>query len=446
MIRFKSMLAEVRPTVALAVPIIVGQVSQMLMGITDSVMIGQTGTVPLAASSFGGNVFGVFYVVGIGLMIPVAIFVARARGAQRPEECGEYLRHGLALALGFGILETAVMAALGAQLHWFRQPPEVLAVVNPFFWLIGASITPVLVYLALRQFAEALGRPWVPMFIMLAGVGLNVLLNWVFIWGHLGAPALGLAGAGLSTLISRTLGVWVLFEWLRRDPATRVAWPRSWWAPLSGARLKEMLKLGLPTSGILFFESGAFTAAAIMMGWLGAAPLAAHQIALSCAGTTFMVSLGLSMAAGMRVSAAVGAGETPRLRPIGYSALALGVVISVFFMIIYFATGRMVAGWFVDDAAVVNLAARLLVVAALFQVADGAQVIGAALLRGLTDVKLPAVITFVAYWLVAIPGGYLFGVHGKFGAVGIWMALAAGLGVAAVFLAWRFARLTRSHA
>ena len=440
------MLAEVRPTVALAVPIIVGQVSQMLMGITDSVMIGQTGTVPLAASSFGGNVFGVFYVVGIGLMIPVAIFVARARGAQRPEECGEYLRHGLALALGFGILETAVMAALGAQLHWFRQPPEVLAVVNPFFWLIGASITPVLVYLALRQFAEALGRPWVPMFIMLAGVGLNVLLNWVFIWGHLGAPALGLAGAGLSTLISRTLGVWVLFEWLRRDPATRVAWPRSWWAPLSGARLKEMLKLGLPTSGILFFESGAFTAAAIMMGWLGAAPLAAHQIALSCAGTTFMVSLGLSMAAGMRVSAAVGAGETPRLRPIGYSALALGVVISVFFMIIYFATGRMVAGWFVDDAAVVNLAARLLVVAALFQVADGAQVIGAALLRGLTDVKLPAVITFVAYWLVAIPGGYLFGVHGKFGAVGIWMALAAGLGVAAVFLAWRFARLTRSHA
>eukprot|EP01031_Cornospumella_fuschlensis_P051831 gene51831-63379_t len=157
-----------------------------------------------------------------------------------------------------------------------------------------------------------------------------------------------------------------------------------------------------------------------------------------------MVSLGLSMAAGMRVSAAVGAGETPRLRPIGYSALALGVVISVFFMIIYFATGRMVAGWFVDDAAVVDLAARLLVVAALFQVADGAQVIGAALLRGLTDVKLPAVITFVAYWLVAIPGGYVFGVHGKFGAVGIWMALAAGLGVAAVFLAWRFARLTRT--
>jgi O-antigen/teichoic acid export membrane protein len=138
MTRFKSIFDEVRPTLTLAVPIIVGHVSQMLMGITDSVMIGQTGTVPLAASSFGGNVFGVFYIVGIGLMIPVAVFVARARGAARPLDCGEYLRHGLALALAFGVLETLAMVALGWQLHWFQQPPEVLAVVNPFFWLIGA--------------------------------------------------------------------------------------------------------------------------------------------------------------------------------------------------------------------------------------------------------------------------------------------------------------------
>jgi len=402
------MLAEVRPTLALAVPIIVGQVSQMLMGITDSVMIGQTGTVPLAASSFGGNVFGVFYIVGIGLMLPVAVFVARARGAQRPEECGEYLRHWARAGAGLWAAGDGLDGCARDAVALVSATAGGVGGGESVFFLIGASITPVLLYLALRQFAEALGRPWVPMFIMLGGVGLNVGLNWIFIWGHLGAPAMGLAGAGLATLISRALAVGVIFEWLRRDPATRVAWPRSWWAPLSGVRVKEMLRLGLPTSGILFFESGAFTAAAIMMGWLGAAPLAAHQIALSCAGTTFMVSLGLSMAAGMRVSAAVGAGETPRLRPIGYSALGLGVVISMFSMVIDFAAGRMVAGWFVDDAAVVDLAARLLVVAALFQVADGAQVIGAALLRGLTDVKLPAVITFVAYWLVAIPARLCF--------------------------------------
>ncbi|HUR59207.1 MAG TPA: MATE family efflux transporter, partial [Opitutaceae bacterium] len=211
-----SPLRELRPTLVLAAPIIVGQVSQMLMGVTDSVMIGHAGTVPLAASAFGGNVFAVFYVLGIGMMLPVSIFVARARGAQRPEEAGEYLRHGLAIALGFGALETLAMAALSTQLARFGQPPEVLAIVTPFFLLCAASITPVLVYLVLRQFAEAMGRPWVPMFVMLGGVGLNAALNWVLIYGHLGFPPLGLTGAGISTLLSRTLGALVILLWLRR--------------------------------------------------------------------------------------------------------------------------------------------------------------------------------------------------------------------------------------
>ncbi len=439
-------LREVRPTLALALPIIIGQVSQMLMGITDSVMIGHTGTVPLAASSFGGNVFGVFYLVGIGLMLPVAVFVSRARGAGRPEECGEYLRHGLALALCFGLLETVVIAVLGLNLAWFRQPPEVLAVVNPFFQLIGISITPVLVYLALRQFAEAMGRPWVPMVIMLAGVGLNVFLNWIFIYGHLGAPALGLTGAGISTLLSRLLAVMVILAWLYRDPELRAVLPARWLAPLSRTHVVEMLRLGLPSSGMLFFEGGAFSASAVMMGWLGAVPLAAHQIAISCAAVTFMFVLGLSLATGMRLSAAVGADEPARLRPIAGSALGLGAVFAAFFMVIYFVAGGTVATWFVRDPAVVALATRLLVVAALFQFFDGGQVIGAASLRSLGDVKLPALITFVAYWVVAMPGGYLLGVRAGFGAVGIWSALAAGLALAAVLLALRFVRLTRPEA
>jgi len=437
-------LREVRPTLALALPIIVGQVSQLLMGVTDSVMIGHTGTVPLAASAFGGNVFSVFYVLGIGLMLPVSVFVARARGAGRREECGEYLRHGLALALAFGLAETAVLLLLGCRLDWFRQPAEVLAIVNPFYALIGSSITAVLLYLAMRQFAEAMGRPWVPMFIMLAGVGLNAFLNWILIFGHLGAPPLGLTGAGISTLVSRTLGTLVLFAWLRFDPTLRAALPTRWLAPLSMTRLREMLHLGLPASGMLLFESGAFAGAAIMMGWLGAVPLAAHQIAISCAATTFMFLLGLSSAAGMRISAAVGANEHARLRPIGFGALGLGALLALAFMVVYLAAGRAVAGWFVHDGAVIALATQLLVVTALFQLFDGGQVIGAAILRGVSDVRVPAVITFVAYWVVAIPFGYVFGVRGRFGAVGVWVALAAGLAFAALFLSLRFARLTRT--
>jgi MATE family multidrug resistance protein len=438
-------LREIRPTLALALPIIVGQVSQMLMGVTDSVMIGHTGTVPLAASAFGGNVFGVFYVLGIGLMLPVSVLVSRARGAGRPGECGEYLRHGLALALGFGVLETGLLLALGLRLDWFQQPAEVLAIVNPFYGLIGASITPVLLYLAMRQFAEAMGRPWVPMFIMLGGVGLNAGLNWVLIYGHLGAPALGLTGAGVSTLVSRTLGTLVLFGWIHGDATLHAALPRRWFAPLSGARVREMLHLGLPASGMLLFESGAFAGAAIMVGWLGAVPLAAHQIAISCAATTFMFLLGLSSAAGMRISTAVGAGEHARLRPIGFGALGLGALLAVAFMILYLLTGRMVAAWFVHDGRVIVLATQLLVITAMFQLFDGGQVIGAAILRGLSDVKIPAGITLVAYWVIAIPAGYLLGVRGGFGAVGIWWALAAGLAFAALFLGLRFARLTRPH-
>lgn len=423
----------------------VGQVSQMLMGVTDSVMIGHAGAVPLAASSFAGTVFNIFYVLGIGVMLPVSIFVSRAHGANRGEAAGEYLRHGLALALSFGAVETLLLVGLSTQLSRFGQPPEVVAIVRPFFLLIGASFVPVLVYLGLRQFAEAMGRPWVPMFIMLGGVGLNVLLNWVFIFGHLGAPALGLTGSGISTLASRTLGAVVIFFWLRRDAVTRAAWPAQWRARLSLARMKEMLHVGLPASGMLFFESSAFSFSTIMVGWLGAIPLAAHQIALSCASLSFMFPLGLSIAAGMRVSRAVGAGERHRLRPIAFSAMAMAVAMTGIFALGYGFGGRLIAGSFVHDAPVVTLAAHLLIVAALFQVFDGWQVTGAALLRGITDVKVPAVITFAAYWAVALPIAYLLGIRGPWGAVGIWTGIATGLALAAVLLATRFARLTASH-
>ncbi len=240
MSRFASSLREIRPTLTLAAPIVVGQVSQMLMGVTDSAMIGHAGTVPLAASAFGNNVFNIFYVVGIGLMIPVSILVARARGAAQPAEASEYLRHGLALALAFGLLETIAMAVLGTQLGRFDQPPEVLAIVRPFYLCYAASLVPVLVYLVLRQFAEAMGHPWAPMFIMLGSVAVNAALNWVFIYGHLGVPALGLTGAGIATLISRVIGALVIFLWLRRDARVRDAWPRRWFGGYSLARFREM--------------------------------------------------------------------------------------------------------------------------------------------------------------------------------------------------------------
>ncbi len=459
--RLAETVREIRPTLALAAPMIVGHVCQMLMGVTDSVMIGRAGTVPLAASAFGHNVFGIFYVVGIGLMIPVSIFVARARGAQQPREAAEYLRHGLGLAIAAGLVEFAGMALLATQLHRFGQPPEVVAIVGPYFLCCAASIVPVLLYLVLRQFAEAMGHPWAPMFIMLAGVALNAFLNWILIYGRLGCPALGLTGAGLSTLLSRALGALVIFLWLRRDSRVREAWPgRSetppdphppprggaaavWFAPWSRPRLREMLRVGLPASGMLLFESTAFSLSGVMVGWLGSVPLAAHQIAITCASFAFMFPLGLSTAAGMRVSHAVGAGERSRLRPVAFGAIGLGLSVMGGFAAIFALGGGVIAPWFVSDPAVITLAAQLLIVAAVFQLADGVQVIAASVLRGVMDVKVPAVITLVAYWGLALPMGYGLGIAGSWGALGIWTGIAGGLAFAAVFLTGRYLRLTR---
>jgi len=269
------------------------------------------------------------------------------------------------------------------------------------------------------------------------------VLNWVFIYGNLGAPRLGLAGSGISTLISRTLGSAVLFAWLRLDPKMRAAWPRRWMAPLSAERMRRMLSVGLPASGALLFESGAFAMATVMMGWLGAVSLAAHQIALSCAAMTFMVALGLSMAVGMRTSAAAGAGENARLRPIWLGGTLMGLVVSAAMTVLFLVCGHAIASWFIGDREVVSVASLLLAVAGVFQIFDGGQVINSAALRGLTDVKVPAAITFVAYWVIALPLGYVLGVSAGFGPAGIWSGLAAGLAAAAVLLGIRFVRLTR---
>jgi MATE family multidrug resistance protein len=184
----RQSLSELRQTLALALPIIGGSVSQILMGLTDSAMVGHVGKVPLAASAFAGSVFGVFFVAGIGLLAPVSVLVARAHGAGRPEECARWLRHGLAVAMAMGVGLALLLTGLSTELHRFGQPAEVVAAANPFFVIIAVSLIPTFLFQVLRQFSEALGQPWQPMIILFLSVGLNALFDWVLIFGHLGAP------------------------------------------------------------------------------------------------------------------------------------------------------------------------------------------------------------------------------------------------------------------
>jgi multidrug resistance protein, MATE family len=441
-VKSSDFLRELRPTLALAFPIIVGQVSQMLIGLTDNAFIGRVGTVPLAAAAFTHGVFGLFYVVGIGLLLGAGVFAARDHGAGDEAGCAAWLRHGRALALAVGLGACALLAVLSTQLHRFGQPPEVVAIVRPFFLLISASILPTLFFQVQRQFAESIGRPWVPMGIILADVLLNALLNWALVFGHLGLPALGLVGSGWATLIARGVAVGVIALWLRRSPdfASVRAAP---WAGWERARFVRLLRLGVPAGVMLLFEAGAFAVSALMMGWLGTVPLAAHQVALGCAALTFMFPLGLSLAASMRISKALGEGRRDVLRPIGFGALATGLGIMFCFALIFALAGRHIAAAFTPAADVAALAARLLLVAAVFQLFDGGQVISVGALRGLHDVRVPTAITFVAYWVIALPLAYLLAFRTSLGAQGIWTGLAAGLACAAVLLAWRFHRLTR---
>jgi multidrug resistance protein, MATE family len=442
----KAVLKEARATLVLALPIVIGQLSQVLMGVVDTVMIGRTGTVPLAASSFGSSIFGVLFVIGVGLLVPVAVFASRARGGGRLDEAGEYMRHGLILAIVAGVAESALVFALSGSMGMFGQPPEVLAAVNPFLLLIGLSLVPALAYLALRQFAESMGRPWIPTLIIIASVGLNAFLNWVFIFGHFGFRALGITGAGIATLIARVACTVAIFAWLRTDPAVRGAWPTRWFAPVSWERMKRMLHVGLPAAGCLLFEGGAFGAATVMIGWLGAVSLAAHQVAITCAAMTFMAALGLAMAVGMRASAAVGAGEHARLRPIWLGGVGMGGSVAIVVTVVFIIFGRQIATLFIGDPEVIAMSTKLLVVAGIFQIFDGNQVINSSALRGLTDVRVPALISFVAYWVIALPIAYMLGIRLGFGAVGIWTGLAAGLATAAVALGLRYLRLTQPHA
>lgn len=438
----KATITEVRRTLALAFPIIIGHLSQMLMGITDSVMIGRIGKVPLAASAFANVLFTVSFITGIGILMSVSVLAARAHGAKKPHECAEYLRHGIWLGAGLAVVGAGLMFLTVPWINHFGQPAEVVDAVQPYLQLIAVSLLPVLLFQVLRQFSEAVGHPWGPMGILLGSVALNAVLNWVLIYGHWGAPALGLAGAGWATLIARCVAVIGLWLWLRMRSEVKAEWPSQngnsrWFAPVSRSHLRAMFAIGIPAAGQLLFEAGAFAMAALMMGWIGTVALAAHQIALNCAACVFMIPLGLSIATSVRIGRTVGEGNTAVLRTIGFGSQATGVVFALVFTLIFALAGKYIVAGFTPEAEVVALAARLLIVAAMFQIFDGGQAIAAGALRGMADVKVPTVITFISYWVIALPLGYFIGVRTHC-PMGVWFGLAAGLAFAAIMLARRF--------
>lgn len=434
---------EVPMTLSLSFPIMAGMLAHMLVGLADTIMVGRVGVVPLAAASFVNAIVHLPMVVGIGLLSSVAVLGSQAFGARQSAQAGEVLRHGLAVAMGAGVLTIGILACLLPLLSCFGQPPEVVAASGTYLMLFGGSMLPMLVAHACKQFSEALNRPWPPNFILLTGVLLNVLLNWVLIYGHWGAPALGLEGAGWATLISRVATAVGLVAYVTCAPTLRTFQPGRWWTAFSAGQFQRLLQLGWPVAAQHLLEVSAFVFAALMMGWISADAIAAHQIAITCAATTFMFGLGIGMATCIRVGHAWGASQLARMRRIGFVGIALAGGVMALFAVMFVVGREPIARLFITSPVVIQLTAQLLLVAAVFQIADGVQIAAISALRGLTDVRAPALIAALAYWLVAVPMGAALAFAGGLGAIGVWIGLATGLGVAAVSLLWRFQRKSR---
>ncbi|MCU0770306.1 MAG: MATE family efflux transporter [Verrucomicrobia bacterium] len=434
---------EARATLTLGFPIMTGLVGQMLMGVADTVMVGRVGTVPLAAASLGFHLSHVLMVAGFGVISGITVFTAKACGTGQRGEAGEVLRHGVLMGLVTGVLAALILAMVRDHLTRLGQPEEVVREGSTFLLLIGLSLVPVMLAQTVKQFAEALAHPWPPMLIYTGGVGLNILLNWVFIYGHWGAPAMGLTGAGVATLIARSAVFVAMVGLLRVHPALRAWAPQRWILPAARVQVGRLIRLGAPVGLLNFLEVGAFGFAGLMTGWIGPQAMAANQIALTCAATTFMFALGFAMAVGIRVGHAWGREDREAMRRVGLNGMGCTAVVMGGFALMFLALRQPITGFFSPDLPVVTLAASLLLVVAFFQLFDGQQVVAIFALRGMEDVRVPATVAVLAYWGLAIPLGYALAFPLRLGALGIWIGLALGLAVLAITLGRRFHRLTR---
>lgn len=433
-------LSENRRTMALAAPIVSGFVGQMLMGLADTVMVGRLGVVPLAACAFANTVLAVPLVFGFGVLSAISVRASHAHGAGDPRSAGETLRAGLLLAALLGLLVGLGAHAFLPFLWVLGQKTEVNLASGAFLLLCAWSVVPVYLSTAAKNFCEALSRPWAPFWIMISSVLLNVFLNWVFIYGNLGAPRWGLEGAGFATLLARLAAAVALILFVLWSPSLRTRLPARWTAPGVGKTLRALVGLGLPVGGLHFCEVSGFAFGSLMMGWISVDALAAHQIAITCAATTFMLPLGISQAVSVRVGQSRGAGTPGRCRPIIYGALGLTLTIMAGFAAVFILAGPVIAGWFIGRGEIITLTARLLFIAGVFQLFDGVQIVSSGALRGFEDTRAPMLIGAFSYWVVALPVSGLLAFGAGFGAPGIWMGFVVGLGLAALLLFFRVRR------
>lgn len=423
-------------------PVAASHVSDMLTLAADSIMVGSLGAIPLAAVTLAGSSSMIVMLFGIGFTVAITPIAARAWAKGDLAHAAGIARTGTEISLVVSLGLVAILIGLSPFLSFLGAPEDVTALSIPYFRWLVLSFFFRLAFGAFKQTTEALGNTRLPMLIALAANVLNVALNWVFIWGNLGMPAMGVEGAGLATFLSRVFSA-VIAIWAWRT--------LTFYAPLrahtqqraSRADRKVLWTSGASIGLQITLEVLAFAAGAIMIGWIGATQLAAHQIAINLASITFMVALGLSTAATIRIASAVGRKNMADVRRAATSAIFLVLGYELITVIGFTTLRNWLPSMYVEDAVVIALAANLLLYAAAFQLFDGMQVVGMGLLRGLNDTRIPTIISFTSYTLITMPVGYYCAFPLGMGAAGIWVGYLTGLVIASVGYFLRFRHITK---
>ena len=434
---------QVKTTFLLAYPVMLSQLGQVAVGVADSMMVGRLGALELAASSLANSIFFVALMFGIGISMGLTPLVSNAFGKGKTNQISRLFSNSLLINFLAGVALFGLVLLFSQSLSLLNQPEEVEALALPFLLIITASLVPLMLFQTFKQFVEGLSQTKQAMFITIAANLVNVFLNWLLIWGHWGFPELGFLGAAWATLISRVLmmvlmGGYVLTSKRYRDFKIQIFRFKPNWT-----LCQRILKIGVPTGFQFIFEVSAFSAAAIMMGWISVNALAGHQIALNLASISYMMATGLATAGMIRVSHYIGKEDFKGMREAGMVAFGMAATFMFVCALLFFVLRFFLPTLYIDDPQVISLAASLLVLAGLFQLSDGIQVVGFGVLRGLEDVKVPTVVTFLAYWGLGLPLGYFLAFTMGMAEKGIWIGLLIGLTLTAGLLLYRFDQLSK---
>ncbi|MDC0380460.1 MATE family efflux transporter [Flavobacteriaceae bacterium] len=449
---FSAYTKEFRYNWHLAAPVIMGMLGHTFVGLVDNLMVGQLGAAELAAVSLGNSFFFVAMSLGIGFSTAITPLVAEADSKLNFIRGKSALKHGMVLCTVIAIVLFVIMLLAKPLMYMMDQPEEVVVLALPYLDMIAVSLIPLIIFQALKQFSDGMSLTRYPMYATILANLINIFFNYVLIFGLWGFPKMGVVGAGIGTLISRFVMLILMWYFLVQLKKTKSYLRDLKFFVLEHSMIKKIISLGLPSALQMFFEIGVFTAAIWLSGTLGKNAQAANQIALNLSSMTYMIAVGLSVTATIRVGNQKGLKRPDELRRIAKSIFFMGFVFATIFAIIFLTFHQVLPTFYLDlndikhfsdNQNVVQIASTLLIIAALFQISDSTQVVFLGALRGLQDVKIPTFITFIAYWVIGFPVSYYLGDASRYGSTGIWIGLLAGLTASSVFLYIRFDYLSK---